>query len=425
MANQSGVKRPGDGLWSRALFKSGANPGSNGNGTSTTTSQVQLPAWVDQAAQSNYQQAVSDSQNLMGPYTGQRVAPITAGGNADVASLQNNIGSTNAAYADAQGTTSNFLGYQAPQVNPGQLSSTDLSSYMNPYTNQVIGSGMQAIDLQRQQALNQISDQAIQTGAFGGSRQGVAEGVTNAAAATQAGQLAAQLQSQNYTQAVGQAQSDIGTNLQGQLANQQAQLSGANLNLGAANQLGSLANSGQNAFLSGAMGALQGQTLEQQTQQSQLTAQQQAYQDAQQFPLQQLQIEMGALGMSPYGTTTTTTAPVAQGNGTMQTLGTIGSGLGILGSLAGTVAPFLAPAAVASDRREKTDIQPIGEDPETGLKLYAYRYKGDPKSYPKVVGPMAQDVRKLYPDKVEDVGGRLVIDGSLLHPARMGLLAAA
>ena len=52
-----------------------------------------------------------------------------------------------------------------------------------------------------------------------------------------------------------------------------------------------------------------------------------------------------------------------------------------------------------SDRRLKTDIQKIGTH-STGLPIYAYRYKGDPKSYPKVAGPMAEDVMKIAPHAV-------------------------
>ena len=52
-----------------------------------------------------------------------------------------------------------------------------------------------------------------------------------------------------------------------------------------------------------------------------------------------------------------------------------------------------------SDRRLKTDIQKVGTH-STGLPMYAYRYKGDPKAYPKVVGPMAEDVMKIAPHAV-------------------------
>jgi hypothetical protein len=69
-----------------------------------------------------------------------------------------------------------------------------------------------------------------------------------------------------------------------------------------------------------------------------------------------------------------------------------------------------------SDRRDKTDIKELGKDPETGLPLYAYRYKEDPKSYPKIVGIMAQDVEKKYPKAVAEVGGHKVV--------KIGMLAA-
>ncbi len=63
-----------------------------------------------------------------------------------------------------------------------------------------------------------------------------------------------------------------------------------------------------------------------------------------------------------------------------------------------------------SDRRDKTDIQKLGTDPALDLPMYAYRYKGDPKGYPKIVGPMAQDVEKKYPSAVHEVGGHKVVN---------------
>lgn len=67
-----------------------------------------------------------------------------------------------------------------------------------------------------------------------------------------------------------------------------------------------------------------------------------------------------------------------------------------------------------SDRNEKTDIKKIGEDEATGLPLYSYRYKDDPKTYPKIVGPMAQDVEKAMPGSTEKVGGKLYIKSDAL-----------
>ena len=68
-----------------------------------------------------------------------------------------------------------------------------------------------------------------------------------------------------------------------------------------------------------------------------------------------------------------------------------------------------APGLISSDERMKTDITPLGKDPETGLPMSAYRYKDDPKTYPKVVGPMAADVEQAEPGSTRSIGGRLVV----------------
>jgi len=316
------------------------------SGSQTVTNQTVLPQWVQNAAQTNLNAAYNVANNMMGPYTGQRVADMTQPQLQDINNLQNNVGSTNPSYAAAQGTAADISNYQPGQVNVGTLAGTNLSSYMNPYTQNVINSGLNAIDIQRQQALNQIGDQAITAGAFGGSRQGVQEGVTNAASALQAGNLASQLQSQNYSQAVGQAQTDIQNNLNAQLANQQAGLQGAGVNLAGANSLGSLANQGQNSFLQGQAAALTGQEGIQNQNQNILNANQAQYAAEQQFPIQQLQVPLQALGMTPYGqsSTSTTSGTPNLGLSALGGLGVgaqigamlpgIGSGYGALGGLA-------------------------------------------------------------------------------------------
>jgi hypothetical protein len=76
------------------------------------------------------------------------------------------------------------------------------------------------------------------------------------------------------------------------------------------------------------------------------------------------------------------------------------------------------PSFFSSDRTDKTDIEKFGKD-DTGLNMYAFRYKGDPKSYPKVVGPMAQDVEKKAPTAVRKIAGHRVIQANAA--ARGGL----
>ena len=100
---------------------------------------------------------------------------------------------------------------QAPdQIQVGQLASTNLGSYMSPYTQQVIERGEADIARQREQALNQLGASATAAGAFGGSRQGLAEGETYGQYGRMAADFAAQQREKAYQQALGAAQYDIG-----------------------------------------------------------------------------------------------------------------------------------------------------------------------------------------------------------------------
>jgi hypothetical protein len=81
-------------------------------------------------------------------------------------------------------------------------------------------------------------------------------------------------------------------------------------------------------------------------------------------------------------------------------------------SLMGGILGLGAGALKASDRRVKEDIHKIATvfaaDSESGeskkLPIYKYAYKDDPASTPQV-GPMAQDVEKITPEAVTEVGG--------------------
>jgi hypothetical protein len=309
--------------------------GSSGSsGTQTQTSQTNLPDWITSAGKQNLANSYGVAQNMMGPYSGERYAGMTPGAVADVGALQNSVGGANGGYDLAQSTLAGLQGFSPSMVNPGSIAGTDLSGYMNPFASAVINPALQALDRQRLQAQNTNGDQALSQKAFGGSRQGVQEGVTNAMSAANAGQLVSGLQMQNFTNAQQMANQDIATNLAGQQANQQAQLAGAGLNLNAANSGANVAGQKQQSLLQSLMAALQGQTLMQGDKQGQLDAAQQAYRENQQFPLQQLQIPMQALGQTPYGQQTSQTNPLPPSNGLMSGLGAGAAGLGILGSVA-------------------------------------------------------------------------------------------
>lgn len=368
---------------------------SGGGGTQTVTQKTEIPEWVQAAGQQNLAAAYDVANNMLGPYEGQRVAAMSPAQLATIQGITANAGMAQPAYAYAQQMAANYGNYQPQQVTAAQLSEADLSPYMNPYTQNVIDTSLSALNTQRMMGLNQASDAAARAKAFGGSRQAIQEGVVNASAQQQAGQLAANLYNQNFMQAQAAASGDIQRQMMAQQLNQAAGLQGAQLGLSGAGLLGQLAGAGQQSYLTGMGAALAGQTAIQQQQQAELDAARQYYAEQQQFPLQQLQIPLQALGITPYGQSSTQTGPGPSSNPLMTALGAGSSLASIIGFL--------------SDKSMKTDIEKLGKDKETGLDMYAYRYKGDPKTYPKVVGPMAQDIKKKYPDAVEEKGGKLAV----------------
>jgi hypothetical protein len=78
--------------------------------------------------------------------------------------------------------------------------------------------------------------------------------------------------------------------------------------------------------------------------------------------------------------------------------------MGGLGSAIGGIAGLGMMGYMKSDERDKTDIKREGTDRD-GTPLYSYRYAEDPKHYPKVVGPMAQDLLRINPRKVSAIPG--------------------
>jgi hypothetical protein len=383
----------------------------------TQSQQVQqLPPWINDAAQQNYAFAQNVANRPLQQYQGQMVADLGPQQQQafNLAGSSGNVGQNQ--YDASQAGYLGVLGQQPQQVAAGQLSNTNLSPYMNPYTQDVINATLPIMQQQLGQQMMGNQANATQQGAFGGSRAAVQQGVTQAQGAMDMAQMAAQLNQANFTQAQGAAGQDIASRMQAALANQQAQQNQGGLNLQAAQGLGGL---GQQAQLNQARNFTELMTAgqaEQQQAQNQINAQQQKFQNAWGYPTQQLGALQSALGMTPYGTAT-------QGNQVTTTQTSANplqaglSGLETLGGLFGSGGAF--PLFPASDRRLKTDITRIGTHP-SGIPIHAYRYKGDPKSYPKVVGPMAEDVAKIAPQavfKIPGSGGKRGIHMGLLNAA--------
>ena len=78
--------------------------------------------------------------------------------------------------------------------------------------------------------------------------------------------------------------------------------------------------------------------------------------------------------------------------------------------LIGDGAKAAATAGMMSDRRLKTDIKKVGKT-DSGLPVYTYKYKGDNVVH---MGVMAQDVEKVTPEAVEEIGGFKAVNYGLI-----------
>ncbi len=161
--------------------------------------------------------------------------------------------------ATQAGQAGQFVGPQAYQ------------QFMSPYQRDVIDASLQEFDIQAQKGLGSIAQSAIQSGAFGGGREGVARAEYMSASDRNRAALQAQLLQQGFGQAQQAAGQAFGQ--QQALAQQQQQLAALSPQL-AGQQVAGLTSLG---------GALQAQR------QAELGAQQQLAQQQLMQPLQSTQ----------------------------------------------------------------------------------------------------------------------------------------
>jgi hypothetical protein len=255
------------------------------------------------------------------------------------------------------------------------LSPERIQTYMSPYTQNVIDASMRDLARQRDITLNEMGAAATRAGAFGGSRQGVAEAETQRAFAETAADTAARLREAGYTQAAGLAQAD--------LAQRMAAAQGGIGAAGAGLQQ-------QVAGLGAQMAAGEAERVLSQQEQDALYEQ---YMLAMQYPLTQFGVATGAAGAIPagYGTTTKTERnPMGTIGGILGGIGSAGKGLAAMGWM-----PF-------SDARLKENIQSLGQVGDFNLYTWDWNEEGiaagaenDP-----TYGVIAQEVEQIRPEYV-------------------------
>lgn len=206
-------------------------------------------------------------------------APATTATGSTTSETPNVFNQSAGAYADALAGTRNVL-------NNGP----DVGAFMNPFIGNVVDTTMQDMNRARQMTMNDIGAQATSSGAFGGSRHGVAEAESNRNFYDKMGQTTANLYNTGFNTALTAAQNQQG------------------VKLNAAGQMGTLSNLGfgygtQLANAQNTMGAE-----EQKMMQALIDAAKGQYGGATGAPNNALNTILTALGAMPgnQGTTTTT-----------------------------------------------------------------------------------------------------------------------
>jgi hypothetical protein len=144
------------------------------------------------------------------------------------------------AYTQALGTNAGMAGVPG---GPGPLARTNLSPYMNPFTQSVVNTTMGELGRQQQIQGNSLADQATKQGAFGGDRFAIQQAENDRNWNAQKANTLSGLYNTGFNNAQQAAQGDIQTQI------------------GAANNLGNLSNMGfgmgqqlqQNQLAAGAM----------------------------------------------------------------------------------------------------------------------------------------------------------------------------
>jgi hypothetical protein len=389
--------------------------GQTGSQQQQTQQTTQLPPWINDAAQQNYAVAQQIATTPLQQYQGQMTPDVSQ-------QLQQswNTAATagNAGLPQINAATAGFTGAlgQTPMtVTPQSLAGTSLQPYMDPYTKSVIDTSLPIMQQQLGQTLATNAGNAVNQGAFGGSRFGVQQGVAQAQGAQNMAQMAAGLNQANFQQAQAAATGDITRNLQGQQANQQAQQAKINSDIQAASGLNQTAQvAGQQAQNAFGMQNTAG-TQQMSTAQDQINAQMQKFQQAWGYPTQELGVLQSALGMTPYGQTQTGVSNTQTYTPT-DWAALAGSGMGMLGSIFGGKGAGL----IGSDIRLKKNLKRVGTHGPTGVPIYKFNWKGQKKGAPKTQGPIAQDVEKVLPGAVAT---HPVTGIKHVHPAVLGALS--
>lgn len=328
--------------------------GSSSSAPSTTTQINDLPDWSKPTAERTLNKAEGLSNQPYQKYTLDRIAgfsPLELSAQNDAAGMKTSRLGENAGRL-AGAATLGALGTSYDPYQTGQFNSQAASQYMNPFVEQAMAPQIREAQRASDILGTQQAGQAVQQGAFGGSRAGLVEAERQRNLATQQGDIRAR----GYQAAYDRAQDQFGREQQ---LREQSRQFGSSLGLQglqtALQGAGQMSNIGNQQFNQGMdINRLQQQTgaLQRDLRQKGLSMDYQDFLDEKNHPYKQLGFMSDMIRGLPLGSQSTSQVYQAPGS-LMGQLGGIGMGMygmsKMVGAEGGQVREYADGGSVTSD----------------------------------------------------------------------------
>ncbi len=302
--------------------------------TQTVIQEARLPKFQEDFLANIFTSAQNLADDGTMPFAPQKLADLSQGQQQAITSALQGVGSFQPFLqqgAQAIGQGIGQLGTAQNYVAGAGFSPTDFQQFMDPFTEEVIAATQADIARQGAMQQNQLGASAVGAGAFGGSRQGIAQGEIARNVMDQQARTGAQLRSQGFAQAQNLAQQAAQQQLkQAQLTGQLGQtVAGLGTQTAALGQLGQQMGVQDINTLLGIGGLQQGQA------QKQLDIDKQNLLATQALPFQKIGFLSDIFKGVPSLQQTATTTSMPRPSTSSQLLGLGIAGLGAVGQAGG------------------------------------------------------------------------------------------
>lgn len=370
-----------------------------GGGKQTTTSEIKLPEWMNQAGQSTWQQAnAAATANPIQAYTG----PTAAGSNPNLDAAggvaRTSVGAGQGDLDAARAFTGQAATATTPRVTSEDWNAQRMQAYMNPALEAVQGRTLDEMQRRNGMEIADLGDSAAGAKAYGGTRHAVLEGETRAGQGRNMLDYLAKSNSDAYNDAYSKFATDRGSRMGAE---------GTNAGIAAGDFMRMLQAGGQAAGIGGQQQQLntgdidnlvKTGAVQQNTEQGQIDGQYQEFLRMQDAPMERYMQLMGMLSGTP---TNKTQVDTTQKKGSL--LNTLMGG----GMMA---------ASLFSDRRLKKHVDRVGSYRIRGetVGIYFFRYVWEPSWWPRHTGFMADEIRAVAPEAVGRLFGFDIVDYSAI-----------